>query len=503
MDIYKQKQNWKKLLLFIAASIIALSFWYTNQLVKNIAEEERKEVQLWAEAVRKKAKLVSYTQKLFVELREEERKKVELWVEANKRLTSTAPNLDLPFLTKILTDNTTVPVIWTGKDGNVKATRNLSTEIKNSPEALKKEIEVMKALHPPIEIVYLEDQIDYLYYKDSRIFEELKHTFSDLEQSFISEVVSNSASVPAIITDDMQKKILYAGNINTSSQKESLDTNTVISEMKFSNQPISINLQGNTVNYVMYQDSWILTQLRYYPFVQIGIIGLFILIGYYFFSSSRRAEQNRVWVGMAKETAHQLGTPLSSLLGWVEYIKLKGDNDTLAKELEKDVQRLEIITDRFSKIGSLPELKPNDLIQTLEQAIAYHKTRSPKSIDFIVHNSLYSKGEVMLSPPLFNWVIENLVRNAIDAMGAKGIIELNVMEDEHCFILDVKDNGKGMNSNLKKSVFDPGVTSKKRGWGLGLTLSKRIIEEYHKGKITVKESKLGEGTTFRITLNKA
>ncbi len=502
MDIYRQKQNWKKLLLLFAALIIALSFWYTNRLVQNISVEQKKQVQLWAEAIKKKARLVNYTERLFRELRDEERKKVELWVEANKRLSNPDNNIDLGFLTKILTDNTTVPVIWTGSDGTVKASRNLPESIKNNQKAIQKEIELMKSLYDPIEINYLGNQTDYLYYKDSRLFEELKQTFSDLQKSFISEVVSNSASVPAVITNASQDNILFSGNVDSNKINTPEKAALLIAEMKSANVPIEIVLQDQK-SFILYQDSWILTQLRYYPFVQFGVVGLFILIGYYFFSTSRRAEQNRVWVGMAKETAHQLGTPLSSLLGWVEYIKSKGEDKTLAKELEKDVQRLEIITDRFSKIGSVPELHPLDLKDVLSRAISYHEARSSKKVMFQIKDYTSGNRLVKLNEPLFNWVIENLVRNAIDAMSGKGTITLSVVEENQQIHLDVEDTGKGMSAQHKKNVFNPGVTSKKRGWGLGLTLSKRIIEEYHQGKIVVKASKIDEGTVFRITLQRA
>ena len=502
MDIYKQKQNWKTLLLAFAALIIAASFWYTNRLVQNISKEQRKQVELWAEAVKKKARLVNYTERLFRELREEERKKVELWVEANKRLSSASNNLDLPFLTKILTDNTTVPVIWTGKDGTVKATRNLPKAMKGDDSAIQKEIVKMGALYAPIEIKYLGNQLDYLYYKDSRLFEELKQTFSDLQQSFISEVVSNSASVPTIVTNQSQNEILFAGNLDSSTFNSPEKVAQLITSMKASNTPIKIMLQDRE-SYVLYQDSWILTQLLYYPFIQFGVVGLFILIGYYFFSTSRRAEQNRVWVGMAKETAHQLGTPLSSLLGWVEYIKSKGEDMTLANELEKDVQRLEIITDRFSKIGSVPELKPIDLREVIARSIEYHDVRSSKKVIFSIKDHTLGNRLVKMNEALFNWVMENLIRNAIDAMSGKGDITLSIVEENEIIHLDIKDTGKGLTPQHRKRVFNPGVTSKKRGWGLGLTLSKRIIEEYHSGKIIVKSSKVNEGTTFRITLQRA
>ena len=231
------------------------------------------------------------------------------------------------------------------------------------------------------------------------------------------------------------------------------------------------------------------------------IIGIFILIGYVLFSTSRRAEQNQVWVGMAKETAHQLGTPLSSLMGWVEYIKAKNIDDVMAVELQKDIDRLQTITERFSKIGSLPELESENVKSSLLPIVEYMKTRSPKKVEFSIISTDDSIN-AMLNTPLFHWVIENLVRNAIDAMAGKGKIEFNISTNDNLVFLDISDTGKGMSQQKKKDVFKPGFTTKARGWGLGLTLTKRIIEDYHKGKIIVKQTVIDEGTTFRITLSK-
>jgi hypothetical protein len=501
-NIYQRKQLWKKSLLATAVLIVLGSFWYTNQLVENISAEERNSVKIWAEALTKKAKLVHYTDKLFEDLRNEERKKVELWVEANKRLTSDDPNVDLNFLTRILTDNTTVPVIWADGQKTVKAYRNLNRDSNITPEYLQQEIERMEEKYEPIPITYLNSPTDYLYYDDSRIFSELQHTFSDLEQSFISEVVSNSASVPVIITDSSQSQIIAWGNMDSTLMVDSSGHAKIIREMKGENKPIEINLQAKVTNYIFYQDSSILKQLKYYPFIQFGVIGLFILIGYVLFSTARRAEQNQVWVGMAKETAHQLGTPLSSLMGWVEYIKEKKLDPIVAQELSKDVQRLETITERFSKIGSLPELKPENIQSALEPIVDYMKSRSPKKVEFKIHYPEYL-AQAKLNVPLFNWVIENLVRNAVDAMSGVGSITFKLSETEKEIFVDISDTGKGISPGKKKDVFEPGFTTKTRGWGLGLALSRRIIEDYHKGKIFVKSSKPGEGTTFRIVLNKA
>ncbi|MEM1327855.1 MAG: HAMP domain-containing sensor histidine kinase [Bacteroidota bacterium] len=254
--------------------------------------------------------------------------------------------------------------------------------------------------------------------------------------------------------------------------------------------------------------SKILTLLQYFPVVQLLLIALFIAIGYFTFSMARRGEQNRVWAGMAKETAHQLGTPISAILGWIDHVKMTNEEDEdlmeVMQELRKDVARLELIADRFSKIGSAPELKSLNIYAELEQMRAYMQRRAPRKVTFDFPNPITSPAKwVNINAHLFAWVIENLMRNALDAMGGKGEISAKIYEDGRYINLDLSDTGKGIPASKHKTVFQPGFSTKKRGWGLGLSLAKRIIEEYHDGKIFVKQSKEGEGTTFTIRLPKA
>lgn len=251
-----------------------------------------------------------------------------------------------------------------------------------------------------------------------------------------------------------------------------------------------------------YKDSFILTQLRFFPYIQLGVIGLFILAAYVAFSSARRAEQDQVWVGMAKETAHQLGTPISSLMAWVELMKSKFDaeDDPLIAEMQNDIHRLEIITDRFSKIGSKPILEDHVVFLVVKNFIDYFKIRTSDKINFVITGD--NQVRAMLSIPLFDWVIENLLKNAANAIENEGTITVNIIENltkEEVFI-DVSDTGKGIPRSKFDTVFQPGYTTRKRGWGLGLSLTKRMVENYHSGQIYVKESELGKGTTFRIIL---
>jgi signal transduction histidine kinase len=322
----------------------------------------------------------------------------------------------------------------------------------------------------------------------------------NLIQSFISEIVINSAAVPVIYTDSTQVNVIEYGNLDKELFTDSLYLISVIEEMRLQNNPIAVNIDKNTVNYIFYKDSYLLTQLKYYPYFQFGIIGLFLLIAYYLFSTSRKVEQNQVWVGMAKETAHQLGTPLSSLMAWVEYLKLKNVDENTIMELSKDINRLETITERFSKIGSVPKLENENVMEVLNQTLEYLKVRISKNVAIELKSEstdLLAK----LNPSLFSWVLENLIKNAVDAMKGDGKITVTVTDQSQFVYIDIADTGIGIPRSKQKTIFEPGYTTKQRGWGLGLSLVKRIIENYHSGKIFVKQSD-AMGTTFRIVLNK-
>ena len=481
--------------------IVGASLWYTNILVGKIAKDERKKVETWAGAVQKKASLVKYTEEFFEKIKVEERKRVELWAEATKKLIEADNNEDLTFYAEIISSNTNIPVILTDENGKIDAAKNVdfnSDSIKILSGNLKKEFTV----YDPI-IVKYGSKKGYLYYKESKLFTGLRNVLNDLIKSFISEVVVNSASVPVIITDSSKLKIIAFGNIDSASILKKDFTNEQISAMQKQNKPIVVELSGIGKSYVFYKDSFLLTQLKYYPFVQLFIIGLFLIAAYILFSTSRKAEQNQVWVGMAKETAHQLGTPLSSLMAWVEILKMKNIDEGTISEMEKDVRRFEIITQRFSNIGSLPKLENENLIKSIYDATDYVMARTSKKVKFSINTPKEKEYFIPLNEPLFEWVIENLCKNAVDAMDGEGNIDISITEEKDVIIIDITDSGKGISKSKFKTVFKPGYTSKKRGWGLGLTLCKRIIEIYHKGKIFVKSSVICKGTTFRIILNKS
>lgn len=383
MNIYASKQRWKMLLFLLAILIGIGSLFYTNSLVKSLSLEEKKKVQLWAEAT---ALLV-----------QEE---------------SNDPNIDL-FLTQIIQTNSTVPVILLDENGKMSS-RNLDSAKVQKPGYLEQELEVMKEQNPPIQIT----------------------------------------------------------------------------------------LNNGKKNFIYFKESTILAMLTWYPYIQLALIIIFILVAYFAFSSSRHAEQNQVWVGLSKETAHQLGTPASSLSAWVEVLRTHVKDEAIINELEKDVNRLKIITERFSKIGSMPRLGPVNLRLILENVIDYIKNRSSDKSQIqlqLSNNNII----IPLNISLFEWVIENLLKNALDAMQGKGLLVISVNETKDDVFIDIIDSGKGIPKSLYKTVFKPGYTTKSRGWGLGLSLAKRIIEMYHRGKIYVLHSEMDKGTTIRIVLKKS
>lgn len=502
MNLYSKKQRTKMLLFVLASIIIGVSLWYSNLIVTKIRNEERKKVELWSNAIQNKAELVAYTQKLFDLLRTEEKKKVKHWFLATSMLSSDASNdlnqKTLEILTEILSDNTTIPIVMIDEKGEVISEVNIKRSGSPTEEEIAAELALMKKSVSPLEIQYTANRKQYLYYRDSHVFRELKQVLDDLINNFISETVINSASVPVLFTDSSLQSVVASGNIDSVRFNSEDKLKSLVNEMRSENAPITVQLNNET-HYIFYQDSFILTQLKYYPYVQLVAIAIFLLIAYLLFSTFRNAEQNQVWVGMAKETAHQLGTPLSSLLAWKDLLEMKGVDKELLTEMGKDIKRLEVITDRFSKIGAAPELKNNNVHEVIAQSMSYLAPRMPKNVQFdLPENEPELLAQINI--PLFDWVLENLVKNAVDAMAGKGVISIRTEKKLTQCVIDVSDTGKGIPARKLKTVFEPGFTTRKRGWGLGLTLVKRIIEEYHGGKIFVKHSEEGKGTTFRILL---
>lgn len=355
-----------------------------------------------------------YTRILVRRLETEERKKVELWAEATWLISQSDSTQNLEFLTTIIEDNTTVPVILTDGHNNIIASRNFNPARSSDPG-------------------YIQTRLERIMKKSS---------------------------------------------------------------------PLVIDVGKGFVNHIYYKDSVILAQLIYYPFVQLGLIILFIVVSYIALSSSRKADQNQVWVGMSKETAHQLGTPTSSLAGWIEILQSRYPEIPFNNELALDVERLVKVTERFSGIGSKPSLSPENINDLIRHTIEYLKSRSSSKVIFNLEFDTNDEVTIPVNVHLFEWVVENICKNAIDAMEGEGQITVRITEKDRYAFIDISDTGKGIPKTSYRKIFSPGFTTKARGWGLGLSLAKRIVEDYHNGKIFVRYSEIGKGSCIRIVMNK-
>jgi hypothetical protein len=312
------------------------------------------------------------------------------------------------------------------------------------------------------------------------------------------KILENNSNIPMISVDENGE--MEYQNLDSIKSLDPEYLEQQLAKMKSENKPIIVSYKGENKKIIYYRDSDLLNKLTYYPIALILILFLFLTVIYLFFNSNKIAETNKLWTGMAKETAHQIGTPLSSLLGWIAILKMEKVDDKYVEEIEKDVHRLNTIANRFSKIGSMPELKKENVVSITKTAFDYLESRSSKQITFSFstnEDKIYTK----LNTELFGWVIENLIKNAIDAMLGKGSLSIIIESTQKKVKITVSDSGKGMSKKLYKQIFKPGFTTKKRGWGLGLSLSKRIIQDYHNGKIFVKKSEIGKGSTFEILLN--
>lgn len=495
MNIYTQKRHWKWVLFIIAICIVIATIFYTNILVKKIASDEREKIKTWARAVQQQALLVSNNEIYYRKMQREEQKRVELLAIAYKKLIESNMEDEVNLYIEVISQNKSIPLILTDKNRIITSVGNCNVKIgtKLSGKLLK---EFSK--YPPIE----DGNTNYLYYKDSQIFTELREFYDTSVQAFFSEVANNYASVPVIITDVTKTKLINSGNISKTRLNEPGYFKQIITEMSAENEPIQVGISGHGTQYIFYKDSWLLTQLRYYPIIMFFVIGLFLTVAYLLFSIARKAEQNQVWVGLAKETAHQLGTPLSSIMAWVEILKMQDVSEETIVEMQKDVDRLQTVAERFSKIGSQTTLTKMNITELIYNSISYLKTRTSQNVRYYILTPFEVNIYVPVNQQLFEWVIENLCKNAVDAMEGKGSITINITEDPTSVTIDITDTGKGIPKSKFKTIFNPGYTSKQRGWGLGLSLSERIITNYHSGKIFVKASTLDKGTTFRIILKK-
>ena len=391
-NIYESQRTGKVIFLAISAITIVVFLVVSNNLIKELSEQERV--------------------------------RMEIWADATKRLANADENTDFDYLLSIIQRNTSIPVLVEDGEGNILNHRNFDLPVKDEEELL--------------------------------LFSEM----SPQNQEYL---------------------------------------NKKLAKLRRGSNKIIIDIDADTRQYIYYEDSVVLTRLSYYPYIQLGVMIVIALIVFSAIIYTKRAEQNRVWVGLSKETAHQLGTPISSLMAWTQLLESYGIDADVVNEIDKDVNRLSVIADRFSKIGSKPELKLEYLNDTVSRSLDYMKTRVSGKVNIIMNLSDDDHG-VMLSVALFEWVMENLTKNAVDAMDGAGTITITTIGEKERVAIEINDTGKGISRKNFKNVFNPGFTTKKRGWGLGLTLVKRIIEEYHGGKIFVKDSEIGRGTTFRIEL---
>ena len=330
---------------------------------------------------------------------------------------------------------------------------------------------------------------------------ELANADLNADITLQDKIITTNKNIPLILVD-ADGNIESFQNLDADKSQDPLYIKRQLEKMKSENRPIEISYKGKNKQFIYYRNSDLLNRLTYYPIALILILFLFLSVIYLFYSSNKASETNKLWTGMAKETAHQIGTPLSSLLGWIAILKMEKVNDSYVSEIEKDVARLNTIANRFSKIGSKPELKEENIVRVTKLAFDYLASRSSKQIRF---SFVASKEQipVLLNTELFGWVIENLIKNALDAMQREGILTVQVENNAKKVKITVSDTGKGMPKKLFKQIFNPGFTTKKRGWGLGLSLSKRIVKDYHKGKIMVQKSEIGKGTTFEVVLDVA
>ncbi|MEN9401219.1 MAG: hypothetical protein RL632_2322 [Bacteroidota bacterium] len=517
MNLYSNKQKWKIALMVIAILMVGASLFVSNNIVSKVGSRERERALQWADAIKKKLELVTLTDRTFRQLRDKERKEVQLWVDATKEVSKETPLDVIPdygFPLKIINENKDIPVILMDNEKEISGFINLDfdtsdiREIQQNANLNAKEItrifeDSLKVLaqtweksNPSFTVEIYDGLYNTYYYCDSKELIRLEKQRDSLLNSFNQELINNQDLVPVLLIDADTKKVL-----GSNLKKEKLNPaqlSQTISDLKLQNEPIIIDFQNGQRNILYFDDSEELKRLQYFPYIIFFIIGMFVFIGYLIFSTFRKAEQNQVWAGMAKETAHQLGTPLSSLMAWIQLLKDQDADPMITTEMQKDVDRLEKITDRFSKIGSGAKLEVSDINVTVQNVVEYLRPRvsSKVNIEFTAKDAL----PVLHNAPLMEWVIENICKNAVDAMEGSGKLILSVHATAEWAHIDIKDTGKGIPPNQLKTIFQPGFSTKKRGWGLGLSLVKRIVSEYHKGKVFVLESQVNVGSTFRISI---
>lgn len=490
-----KRANW--IILAFAILLAGFALFEINKLSNQIRKSEQEKVKLWANAISQKAELVNYSEQFFAHVALDEHRKMEMYTNILRSFDNMEMNADADFsldYVRYIIDSCETAIIITDRDSIITAPSELAgTKLEGN---LLSEFSHNEPFHYRIWGMPMT-----LYYKESRVYTELRNMLNGFNKSFLTEITQNSVFVPVLVVDSLQGEVLGWGNISENDFSTPDRLSEKLCEMGEENDPIEFRLPNNSRAYLFYESTPLLHALRWVPLLYLFVAMVLVIVSYYLFRTARKMEQNRIWVGMAKETAHQLGTPISSLMAWSQYLEGKTFDNNYATEVNKDLQRLETVAHRFSKIGSKPELKPEMICATIQNVITYLQTRTSRKVKFVTN---YPDEDILvpLNRYLFEWVIENICKNAIDAMDGKGTFTVIVSSDSHHVNIDLADTGKGMPNSIQKKIFDSGFTTKQRGWGLGLSLAKRIINQYHKGRIFVKYSVEGQGTVFRIVLNR-
>ena len=483
------KARTKLILLTLTIGLALLALWQVQRVARAIRHEEEEKVLLWANAISQRAHMMEATQRFFEQATLDEHRKMQMYIDILQSFNDPDLTTDLRFslaYVHYIVDSSQTPiVITTAKDSIISVPQELAGQ--KMEGALLEEY----SQNPPFRYK-LWGMPMTLYYKESQYYTQLRQVLDDFTRSFLSDITQNSVKVPVLIIDSLDRRVLAYGNLNPKH----------VGQMHFRNDPIGITLPDGSRALVYYENTLLLRALQWLPLFYFFIAAVLVLVSYFLFRTARSAEQNRIWVGLAKETAHQLGTPISSLGGWLEYLQGKELTPAYTDEVRKDLLRLETITHRFSKIGSLPELTDQDVRQATMEAVNYLQGRTPRHVSFAVS---FPENETFIAPLnsyLFQWVIENLCKNAVDAMEGEGTISIVASQDARQLHIDISDTGRGMSPSVQRRIFDSGFSTKTRGWGLGLPLARRIINQYHRGRLYLKYSVPGQGTCFRITLRK-
>lgn len=495
MNVYSKQRKIKIVLIIVSIILISSSLWISNSILKDIKKDEQNKLNVWIETILHKENMVKSYERLYNNIEEEELNKVKLWKEATQELAKPESEIDFSFIIKVVQSNKTIPLILVDENNQIIQTKNLDSSFKDDSLYLDSMLTIMKQKYPPIEITFNKNK-NFIYYNNSKLYYEIQSLTKETINSFLQDILLNNSSIPVVLTNKDKDSLIATGNI--SEKQKALNLEDLLEKIQANNVPRKILLANNEYGFLYYGPSKISQKLAWAPYLQVGIPLIFLFIAYLTLKGFNNIEQNSIWVGMAKETAHQLGTPISSLMGWIEIIKENIDNRSYI-EINKDINRLEQVASRFSKIGSEPKLSEIDLSTILEETSIYMKERISTNIgiNFITHEK---NAMINGSKELISWVIENIIRNAVDAIQNKGTINIKLYRKEKTFFISIEDDGKGMNKKLYKNIFKPGLTTKERGWGLGLSLSNRIITQYHHGKIYILKSEINKGTTFGIEL---